>query len=287
VSSAEEESGERDRGLRTFRLVLEYAGSGFEGWQLQAGPREARTVQGVLLEAIRSVTGADAAVRGAGRTDAGVHALAQVASVRVATALDAGTLQRALNARLPADVAVRAAAPAPPGWDALRAARGKHYRYQIWNGRVRSPLRAARWAHLPEALSLEAMRRAAGAFVGRHDFAALQAAGSSVKTTVRTLTRLELSGEAGGELVLDVEGEGFLRHMVRNLAGTLVEIGRGRWGPERAAALLASRDRGLAGPTAPAHGLTLVAVRDDFDTGPAPRAAGEAPDSIDGSGPVG
>ncbi|MCA9505565.1 MAG: tRNA pseudouridine(38-40) synthase TruA, partial [Myxococcales bacterium] len=103
--------------------MLEYAGSGFEGWQLQAGPREARTVQGVLLEAIRSVTGADAAVRGAGRTDAGVHALAQVASVRVATALDAGTLQRALNARLPADVAVRAAAPAPPGWDALRAAR--------------------------------------------------------------------------------------------------------------------------------------------------------------------
>ena len=271
--------------LRTFRLVLEYVGRDFEGWQVQAGARGARTVQGVLAEALESVTGSPGRIRGAGRTDAGVHARGQVASVRVATGLEPAVLVRALNARLPRDLAVRGAAEVPEGWDALREARGKHYRYQIWNEAGRSPLRADCWHHVREPLSLSAMRSAARAFVGTHDFASMRAAGSSAKTTLRTVTALRIEGACGAEIVLDVEGEGFLRHMVRNLVGTLIEIGRGRWPPGRAAEILASCDRGRAGPTAPAHALVLVAVRDSWSEDR--RAAGESAVLVDAGGPVG
>lgn len=271
-----------------FRLVLEYDGAGFEGWQVQAGSRVARTVQGVLAEAWASVTGEVGRVRGAGRTDAGVHAWGQVASIRGRTGLAPERLAAALNARLPDDVAVVSMTRVPLGWDALRAARSKHYRYQIWNGGVRSPLREGRWCWVREPLSVESMRTAAEAFVGRHDFSSMRAAGSSAKTSTRRLTRFEISGRAGGEIGLEVEGEGFLRHMVRNLAGTLIEIGRGRWAPGRAAEILAARDRAKAGPTAPAEGLVLVSVADDQSAGQS--VAGELPSrsrSVDEGGPVG
>jgi len=264
-SAAPDEAGVRETGAeRTFRLVLEYDGSLFEGWQTQAGERPARTVQGVLESELTALSSAGARVRGAGRTDAGVHAMAQVASVRMATRLDSGALLRALNARLPRDLAVRSVAEVPAGWDALREARGKHYCYQIWNGRRRSPLRAARFVWVAECLDVEAMKRAAGCLAGRHDFAAFQGAGSDTKTTVRTLTSIELSGAPGDEIRIDVLGEGFLRHMVRNLAGTLIEVGRGRWEPDRMSEILASKDRSQAGPTAPAPGLMLVEVRDTW-----------------------
>lgn len=249
---------------RTFRLVLEYDGAEFEGWQAQTGTRPARTVQSTLAAALESITGAHPRIRGAGRTDAGVHALGQVASVRVATGLAPGVLLRALNARLPADVAVVALDAVPQDWDALREARGKRYRYQIWNGARRSPLRARHWTWVREPLDLRAMATAARAFEGRHDFAAFRAAGSSARTSVRTLTALRVEGASGAEVVLEAVGEGFLRHMVRNLAGTLIEIGRGRRSPEQAAEILASRDRARAGPTAPAHGLVLVCVEDSW-----------------------
>jgi tRNA pseudouridine38-40 synthase len=274
---------------RTFRLVLESVGGDFEGWQVQAGARPARTVQGVLVEAIEAVTGHSARVRGAGRTDAGVHAVAQVASARVETEMTAGQLARALNGKLPRDIAVRAVDAVPDDWDALREARGKHYRYQIWNGPDRSPLRAERFHWLRDPLDLPRMRAAAECFLGTHDFAALQGAGSDVKTTVRTIQSLRIEGETGGEIRLDVEGEGFLRHMVRNLAGTLIEIGRGRWEVDRAVRILASLDRGQAGPTAPAKGLILVAVRDSWSIARETRGrrAGSRSDSVDVSSPVG
>jgi tRNA pseudouridine38-40 synthase len=244
--------------------VLEYDGGEFEGWQAQSGARSARTVQSTLAAAFESITGASARIRGAGRTDAGVHALGQVASVRVASGLAPGSLLRALNARLPTDVAVVALDEVPQDWDALREARGKLYRYQIWNGARRSPLRARHWSWIREPLDLTAMARAARVFEGRHDFAAFRAAGSSARTSVRTLTVLRVEGASGAEVVLDVAGEGFLRHMVRNLAGTLIEIGRGRRSAEAAAEVLASRDRARAGPTAPAHGLVLMGVQDSW-----------------------
>jgi tRNA pseudouridine38-40 synthase len=241
-----------------FRLTLEYDGSDFAGWQLQAGG--VRTLQGELEAAIERVCGARVRVYGAGRTDAGVHALGQVASVLVEFALPADAVQRALNARLPADIRAVGVEDAPEGFHAQHDAVGKSYRYRIATAAVVSPFE--RWFvwHAPEPRDLDAMRRAARAFVGRHDFASFQPAGALVHDTVRTIHRLEVR-DMGGEIVIDVDGDGFLRHMVRTLVGTLMDVGAGLRAPDSMAAMLAARDRRAAGQTAPAHGLTLVSVR--------------------------
>jgi tRNA pseudouridine38-40 synthase len=244
--------------MPTFRLVLEYDGTDFAGWQSQA--QGERTVQATLAAALAEIGAGPVRVTGAGRTDAGVHAEGQVAAATLDTRLDAATLVRALNAKLPADVAVVAASLASDAFDPRREARGKLYRYAVWNGEEKSPLRRRRWHHVREALEVPAMRAAAATLVGRHDFASLQAAGSSATSTVRTLTRVVVEGEARGEVRFELEGDGFLRHMVRNAVGTLLEVGLGRRAPGSLPALLAARDRTRAGPTAPACGLTLVRV---------------------------
>jgi tRNA pseudouridine38-40 synthase len=242
-----------------FKLVLEYDGSGFQGWQIQAG--DTRTVQGCLIAAVEKIAGPGARVTGSGRTDSGVHAEGQVAAVAADTGLDAAGLLRALNGNLPKDMSILSAEVASPEFDPRRHASSKLYRYGIWNGKVRSPLRAARWAPIPQLLDLTAMRAGAEAMLGVHDFACFQAAGSDVTETVREIMRLEVAGAPGGEIEIEVEGSGFLRHMVRNIAGTLVEIGKGKRGPDSIPALIEGRDRGAAGPTAPAAGLTLVWVK--------------------------
>jgi tRNA pseudouridine38-40 synthase len=244
--------------MTTYRLTLEYDGRDFAGWQVQPGG--VRSVQGVLEEAIRVATGQTVRAVGAGRTDAGVHAEGQVASAPIETDLDDASLHRAVGAGLPPDVALLALERVPDDFHALRDAKAKLYRYEIWNGATRSPLRAGRSWHVPAPLDVKAMRSAAGAFVGTHDFASFQVAGSEVETTVRTLFRLDVEGQTRGEIRLHVEGEGFLRRMVRALAGTLVEVGRGQRRPDAMAGILAARDRGLAGRSAPAQGLTLVRV---------------------------
>jgi len=241
-----------------FRFTLEYDGAGFAGWQAQA--RGERTVQDVFEAAIERVTGQRLRVAGAGRTDAGVHALGQVASAVIATELSPTVLQRALNQVLPEDVAVVGAGHAADDFHARFSAVGKHYRYRVWNAPIRSPLRAARAHWVARALDVAAMARAAEALLGRHDFAALQAAGSEVESTLRTVKRLDVECGTPGELVFSVEADGFLRHMVRNLVGTLLEVGAGRRPAESMAELLACGDRRRAGPTAPAAGLTLVQV---------------------------
>jgi tRNA pseudouridine38-40 synthase len=238
--------------------MLEYDGSGFAGWQVQQGGRP--TVQGCLEDAVAQVTGRRVRVEGSGRTDAGVHAEAQVASLQLESPFDAPRLKRALNGVLPDGVVVVAAEVASDGFHARRDAVGKRYVYRVWNGQCRSPLRAHRSHWLAPALDLGPMQRAARDFVGRHDFAALQAAGSDIEKTVRRLGRLDIVGESRGEIEIVVEADGFLHHMVRNLAGTLLEVGLGRRAPDSIPALLASRDRRQAGPTAPAQGLTLVCV---------------------------
>lgn len=243
---------------RTFKLVLEYDGSSFQGWQVQ--PEGHRTVQGELEAAIAQVCSERVRVSGSGRTDAGVHADAQVASVKLETAMAPDRLQRALNGVLPADVAVSGLAQVDDAFDARRDAIGKLYRYRIWNGPRRSPLRERRWFCLERPLDLRALRKAAGAVVGSHDFASFQAAGSDVQTTLRTLRTLDIQGESGGPILLDFEGSGFLRHMVRILVGTLVQVASGRRDPDELSVILAARDRRRAGPTAPAHALTLVQV---------------------------
>jgi tRNA pseudouridine38-40 synthase len=240
------------------RLTLEYDGRAFAGWQVQPGA--VRSVQGALEDALAAITGERVRVIGAGRTDAGVHAEGQVASAPIETELSPQVLRRALNAHLGPDLVVLRADTAPEGFHALRDARAKLYRYAVWNGEDRSPLRGARFWHVPVPLDLGAMQQAATAFVGTHDFASLQATGSSVTTTVRTISRLDLEGDTRGEIRIWVEGDGFLRRMVRSLAGTLVEVGLGRRSEDGMAALLAARDRSRAGLSAPAHGLTLVRV---------------------------
>lgn len=245
--------------MTAFKLTLEYDGTDFEGWQVQAGGR--RTVQGVLERALADLGGVPVPLVGAGRTDAGVHAVGQVASLVLDTRLDAETLARALNARLSEDVAVVASESAPEGFHARRDARSKLYTYRLWNGRSPSPLRSRRFHHWPAPLDVGAMAEAARHLVGRHDFAALQGAGSGARTTIRNLFRAAVEGESGAEIRFALEGDGFLRHMVRNAVGTLLEVGSGRRSPDALPGLLASRDRRCAGPTAPARGLTLEWVR--------------------------
>ena len=248
-----------------WRLVLEYDGTDFAGWQRQPGA--VRTVQGVLEDAFARVSDGAVVVTGAGRTDAGVHAQGQVASVRAATRLDPVALHRALNALLPRDVAVCSLAPAPDSFHARRASRSKRYVYRLWAHPIRSPLRERFELWVREPLDLVALREASTRLVGTHDFASFCAAGSEVRTTRRTVSRAEWQGAVPGALWFSIEGPGFLRHMVRNLVGSLLEVARGRRSPGWIGELLAVRDRTRAGPTAPARGLTLVRVEDGFPLG--------------------
>jgi tRNA pseudouridine38-40 synthase len=251
--------------LPNFRLTLEYDGSGYSGWQVQPG--STRTVQGELEAAVLRVTGSASRAHGAGRTDAGVHAEGQVANLKLATELSAPALQRALNAVLPGDLAVVSAEVVPDAFHARHHARAKLYRYRIWNGARPSPLRAGRSWWVKPRLDPEAMAFAGAKLLGTHDFRSFQAVGSDAETTLRKLTRCDVLAfpplpdpGARGEIEIRVEGSGFLRHMVRILAGTLVQVGAGRRHPGSLPAVLAARDRRAAGPTAPPQGLTLVRV---------------------------
>jgi len=240
-----------------YRFTLEYDGTDFEGWQMQ--PEGIRTVQGCLTEALSRVAGRPVSCMGSGRTDAGVHAEGQVANARFETRLAPNELLRALNDNLPGDVAILDVCIVADAFHARRDALSKHYRYRIWNHPVRSPLRARRCWWVRGALDVKAIGSALPELLGERDFASFQGGGSSVTTSVRRLFRAEVSGRPGGEVHLDFEADGFLRHMVRNLAGTLVEVGLGRRPPDLAP-VLAARDRAAAGVTAPPQGLALVAV---------------------------
>jgi tRNA pseudouridine38-40 synthase len=254
----------------TFKITVAYDGTNYVGWQRQA---LGTSIQGLIEDALRELDGRQVVLHGAGRTDAGVHALGQVASCALDRAIESGVLLRALNARLPPDVRILSAEEVAPDFHARFRARAKTYRYRIYNALVMSPLERHYAWHVFGPLDVEAMDTAARLLEGRHDFAAFQTSSGTTRTTERTVTRsrvarinLEQTGFAigalrGGDLVTyEITGDGFLRHMVRAMAGTLVEIGRGRWPIEEIRGILDSRDRGRAGPTAPAGGLFLVGV---------------------------
>jgi tRNA pseudouridine38-40 synthase len=246
--------------MRTFKLTLAYDGTAYAGWQRQTN---AVTVQQLVEEAFAPlVDGVAPTVAGASRTDAGAHALGQVASVNADIALSTLAVQRALNVRLPADIRVLAVEDAVPGFHARFHAAGKSYRYRIVTARVLSPFDRL-WAwHSPEPKRIELMQEAAALLVGRHDFASFQARGAFVRETVRTVHRLDVLPQ-GDEIVIECDGDGFLRHMVRAFAGTLAEIGAGLRPPGAIRDILDARDRRAAGATAPASGLTLVSVEYD------------------------
>jgi tRNA pseudouridine38-40 synthase len=242
---------------RTVRLVLEYDGTDLSGWQRQDN---APTVQQHLEEALASMLGGHVAVVGASRTDAGVHALGQVASFRTVTDIPLHGLRRGLNGALPESIAVVDATEAPADFHARFSARGKHYRYRILARPDRGPLaRRTAW-HRPRPLDLPAMQAAATHLVGEHDFSAFRAAGCSARHAVRRITAVEVSTGPDRLVSIDVRGNAFVRNMVRIIAGTLVEVGEGRLPARELPAILASRDRERAGQTAPARGLTLVEV---------------------------
>ena len=244
------------------KLTLAYDGTGLVGWQRQAS---GTSVQGLLEEALAHLEGGPVVVSGAGRTDAGVHALGQVASVSLSRPIAPLAVLRAVNVRLPPAVRVVDVQEVGPDFHARFRATAKRYRYRIWNGPVVSPFERAYVWHVPwPVLDIEAMRAGAARLVGTHDFAAFQGAGGDVETSVRTLWSSAVEArelDAGSRLITyEVRGEGFLRHMVRAIAGTLVEVGRGRRTPGSLDEVLASRQRGAAGRTAPPGGLFLVAV---------------------------
>lgn len=244
---------------RTLKITLAYDGTRFVGWQRQA---EGESIQGLLEDALAKFEGGPVTAHGAGRTDAGVHARGQVASAAVSFPHPVDTLVRALNAQLPEDIRVLEVADAPADFHARFSARSKAYRYQLRAGSVGDPFTRAFVWQLAERLDVAAMREAAAKLIGTHDFAAFQSAGTETSTTVRTITRSDIL-LGGADMAYEIAGDGFLRHMVRAIVGTLVEIGRGWRPPASMAQLVDGGTRAEAGATAPPHGLCLVRV--DYD----------------------
>ena len=238
------------------KLTLEYDGTAYVGWQFQHnGP----SVQAEVERALGTLHQAPLRVTAAGRTDAGVHALGQVVSVPVERPLPLPAYVKGMNGLLPPDVAVRAAALLPDGFDARRHARGKRYRYRIRSLSTRAPLSRHQTWQLFRALDLGAMQAAARPLLGRHDFACFQASDCESHHAIRDLRRLEVLA-CGEEVQVVVEATAFVKHMVRNIVGTLVEVGLGARAPDSMPGLLESRDRTRAGPTAPPQGLCLEEV---------------------------
>lgn len=244
--------------MTRWKLVLEYDGGPFVGWQLQDnGP----SVAAALIAAVRALSGETVVVTAAGRTDAGVHATGQVVHLDLAKALPPARLVAALNHHLrPWPVAVLAAEPVAAAFHARFDAIGRAYRYTILNRRAPPVLDRGRVWHVPAALDLDAMRAAAAMLIGRHDFTSFRAALCQAASPVKTLDRLAVEALPGERIVIAAEARSFLHHQVRNIVGTLVEIGRGRRHAGAMAEILAARDRRAAGPTAPAEGLCLVRV---------------------------
>jgi tRNA pseudouridine38-40 synthase len=274
--------------MPTFKIILAYDGTQFVGWQRQAA---GTSVQGLLEDALRELDQRDVPVIGAGRTDAGVHAVGQVAGFSLERTIAPDALIRAVNGRLPDAVRVLSAVEVSPAFHARFGARSKTYRYRIWNGGVMSPFERAYAWHVSGPLAVEPMIAAARALEGTHDFTSFQAAGGERLTTERLVFSSRVGaglepcltaeegvpanrsgaapGAGGGRLIVyEIAGNGFLRHMVRIIVGTLVEIGRGRRPVEWMDEVLASRDRTRAGPTAPAQGLILTGVEYEADIRP-------------------
>jgi tRNA pseudouridine38-40 synthase len=242
-----------------FRLLLEYDGTNYHGWQLQP---DARTVQGELETALATLLHQPTRVLGSGRTDAGVHALGQVAVFDSPLPRDPREIRRALNAMTPRDLSVREVSVVPDGFDPRRHARSRVYEYRIWN----QPWPSAFWHRftwwMPRSLDVRAMRFAAAALAGQHDFSAFRAADCDAESPVRRVLHSGVT-ETENLIVYRIQATAFLKHMVRAIVGTLVQVGLGDVPSEAMAEILASRDRSRAGATAPPQGLVLVAV--DYD----------------------
>jgi tRNA pseudouridine38-40 synthase len=253
--------------MRNVKLTVAFDGTGYQGWQVQPG---VRTVQGALIEAVARVTGEKPAVHGSGRTDSGVHARALVANFQTASRIPTSQLVKALNASLPRDIRVLSASQVPDSFHARISAKSKIYRYKVYRGAVMPPHLAREFYHYPYPIDLKTIRDGIRILQGEHDFASFAAKSGKVertpgspaqdRSTIRILFRAEIR-VSGKSLIFTFEGSGFLHHMVRNMVGTLLELGRARFTLPQISDLLQKRDRTLAGFTAPAHGLLLWKVK--------------------------
>ena len=249
--------------MRYFKLIIAYDGTDFHGWQMQSNKP---TVQGEIVNVLRRITQENVQLHGAGRTDAGVHALGQIGSFRTQSTLSAGEFQRALNALLPPTIRIVAAEEVGPDFNARWSARGKIYRYRLYRGRVVPPMLWRYVLHYPFPLDEDAMRDASARFVGMHDFASFAASTGSEeddkeRSTEREIYYTELVRSADREeLVFTVRGRSFLRYMVRKIVGTLLDVGRGKLKPDDINRLYELKDRSKSGPTVPPQGLCMVSV---------------------------
>jgi tRNA pseudouridine38-40 synthase len=242
--------------VRNIKLTITYDGSEYHGWQIQPG---FKTIQGLLTEALRDLLGNRARICGASRTDAGVSALGQVGLIQIDSPVPTQNLARAITDRLPPDIAVTEAEEVPPGFDVIGAVKNKLYRYTIFTGQVRPVLQIRHCWHVPAKLDTRAIAEAAGLLVGKKDFKSFASAADKREDTVRTVFRCDVISRADW-IYIDVEGDGFLYNMVRNIVGTLVEVGTGKWKPEKINEILGAKNRTAAGPIAPAAGLCLMRV---------------------------
>ena len=243
--------------VRNIKLTVSYDGSDYHGWQIQPGKR---TIQGVLTEAIHNLTGAETKVFGTSRTDAGVSALGQVAFLKIDSPIPTQNLAKAITDRLPPDIAVTEAAEVPQSLDVIGSAKSKLYRYTIYTGQSRPVLQINHCWHIPEKLNIKAMAKAAKHLIGKKDFKSFASAKDPRENSVRTIFRCDATGEEDW-LYIDVEGDAFLYNMVRNIVGTLVEFGKGKWKPEKINEIIEARDRTSAGPIAPPQGLCLIWIK--------------------------
>jgi len=240
---------------RKIRLLIEYDGTAYAGWQIQPGDKP--TIQLKIETAIELVTQSQSRIYCAGRTDAGVHAKGQVAHFYTESKIAAQRFAHAINSKLPPDITVLQSTEVEQKFDSRRDARGKIYRYTILNREMRPSLLRNRVWHLRYQLDLEAMKKAAALMEGEHDFKCFQASGCAAKTTVRCIYMIDIRKHENDLITIDVFATAFLKQMVRNIVGTLVEVGMGRMSVEHIAEVIESRDRSNAGPTAPACGLVM------------------------------
>ncbi len=243
--------------VRNIKLTISYDGINYSGWQLQPGKR---TIEGELHRAISELTGVLTKVNGSSRTDAGVSALGQAANFIVDSPIPTENLAKALNHRLPRDIVVTEAVEVEQDFDASGSAKSKLYRYTIFTGRKRNVLKTRNCWHRPGQLDIDAMNAAAGLLMGTQDFKSFAAAADKRESSIRTVTQCKVTQEEKW-IYIDIEADRFLYNMVRNIVGTLVEIGRDRWKPEKMREIIEARSRTAAGPTAPPEGLCLMWIK--------------------------
>lgn len=244
--------------MRTIKLLIEYDGTNYLGWQVQLkGP----TLQGVIEEKLKKITGEKVHLIASGRTDGGTHAMGQVAHFKTRSHLDIQSIHRGLNSLLPPDIVIQEVEEVDEHFHARKQARSKVYEYRILNRPLRSAfLRGYAW-HIPQSLDWEEVKEATQYLVGEHDFSSFRSTGTPTRTAIRKVFRAEWKKGREGLMRFEIEANGFLKQMVRSIVGTLVEVGKGKITPEGFQKVLEAKDRRKAGPTAPAHGLFLKEVK--------------------------